>query len=388
MLRKYFAGVGVGVLICTSLFGSWRSSSRRESIANVKSAALEVYSLQKQGDGTWVKSEIPFGKWGDVLAASEDGSLAIAGQGTVLLSSTEGRSWRTVNGGEGSYRSTVDGGETSTNLDQLGKPLPSSVSIRDLCSVEGGVLAPGGRLYLKAVCEHTTQLWSIPSKSENESWNVFSFTYKNDPSEGVYSAGHNLIVVGERVLIDTSLPTGPALLTTDDKGVTWHPMWRGSANDTGIVGLSLRTQQDGWMLQGNGRLLRTSDGGQTWVRLSKLAEEVARNCTSINFVDSKSGFIVGLRGLLLSTVNGGVTWTPQNAGTNLDLYKVVAANRKQIWVSGQKGTILETSDGGGVWRRVDLGLENDIRSGLTITGDVAWLISRGSLYRSRGGRIN
>lgn len=381
-LFTYFARTAVVVLICMASIGFWRSCLNNEGPANATCAASEVNSLQKHGTTNWIKTDVPFGKWVDVLAVSEDGSLVIAGQGTLLFSSDDGRSWRNIDGGEGSYRSTVDGGESSTDLDQLGRPLPSSVAIKNLCSVESGVLTSVGRLYLKAVCEHTTQLWSIPTKSENEPWNVLSFTYKTDPSEGVYSVGHNLSVVGERVVIDANLPTGPALLTTADNGANWHPIWRGSADDTGIIGLSFLNHQDGWMLQGNGRLLRTKDGGLTWVRLSRLSEEFSRICTSIKFVESRSGFIVGLRGLLLSTGDGGITWQRQNVGTEHDLYKVLAADRKHVWVSGQKGSVLETSDGGSLWRAVKLGIENDIRFGLAVSGDGAWVISEGSIFRS------
>jgi photosystem II stability/assembly factor-like uncharacterized protein len=66
----------------------------------------------------------------------------------------------------------------------------------------------------------------------------------------------------------------------------------------------------------------------------------------------------------------------------VDLYKLAAANAKRVWVVGQKGTVLETSDGGEHWRKVELGIEKDIRFGLTVKDGIAWLVLDGFLFRS------
>jgi len=268
---------------------------------------------------------------------------------------------------------TLDGGNSFRNVDQLGSPLPSSVNIKKLCSAESAVLTPSGRLYVKAICDHTTRLWrSIPTRNEADSWNVVSFTYETDPSNGVYSAGHNLTLAGERVLIETNLATGSALLTTDDNGANWYPWWQGSPEDAGIVGLSFVDERTGWILEGNGSLLRTIDGGRRWNSLSRLPSELAGKFNALEFADSQTGFIVGVGGLLLVTTDGGLTWERKNPSTTVDLYKLAAADAKRVWAVGQNGTVLETSDGGAHWRRVELGVEKDIRFGLTAQPGLHW----------------
>lgn len=340
-----------------------------------------MVSQPKEGD-SWLKEELPSGHGGDVIAFSSDGWTAIAGQATVLISSARGRPWRILDGGNRSFRSTIDGGSTFRNVDQLGKPLPNSLSRKQLCPAESAVLTSSGRMYVKTVCDHTTQLWSIPIRNQSEAWNVVSFTYERDPSDGVYSARHNLTLIGERVLIDTNLPTGSALLTTDDNGATWYPWWRGSAEDAGIVGLSFIDERTGWMLEGNGRLLKTLNGGRRWDSLTQLPSEFAGKFTALYFADPQTGFIAGFDGLLLATRDGGRSWERTDASTTADLYKLAAADPKRVWAVGNKGTVIETADGGEHWRKVELGVNKDIRFGLTVKDGIAWLVLDGFLFHS------
>jgi hypothetical protein len=340
-----------------------------------------MVSQAKEGD-SWLKENVPRGQGGDVIAISSNGWTAVVGQATILISPSGRRSWKVLDGGKGGFRSTIDGGTTFRDVDQLGRPLPTSLSRKELCPAESAVLTTSGRLYVKTVCEHTTQLWSIPTRSQSEAWNVVSFTYERDPSNGIYSAGHNLTLIGERVLIDTNLPTGPALLTTDDNGGTWYPWWHGAAEDAGIVGLSFIDEQTGWMLQGNGRLLKTVNGGRRWDSLTQLPSEFAGKFTALEFADSQTGFIVGLNGLAFVARDGGRSWEQKNVSTTADLYKLAAADAKRVWAVGNKGTLMETVDGGEHWQRVALGVDKDIRFGLTVKDGIAWLISDGALFRS------
>lgn len=331
----------------------------------------------------WVKSTVPLGKWGQVVAFANDGRVVLAGRGTILTSLDDGKKiWKLLSGGEGSHRSTFDGGNTYRKINQLGESLSSSIEVREFCSPESAVITPSGRLYVKTVCEHITQLWSIPIRNASDPWNVVSFTYERDPSEGVYSPGQNFALMGDRVLIDALLPTGPALLTTDDNGATWYALWRGSHKDSGIIGLSFINEPVGWMLQGNGAVRKTTDGGHTWAKVSKLSSELAKKGYSLDFVDSQTGFIVGLDGLILLTNDGGRTWQQRSANTTVNLYKVAAADAKRAWSVGEKGTVLETSDGGANWRRIDLGIEKDLHFNLTVKGGTAWIVSDGFTFHS------
>jgi hypothetical protein len=61
---------------------------------------------------------------------------------------------------------------------------------------------------------------------------------------------------------------------------------------------------------------------------------------------------LGMAGLIEQSADGGLTWTPQNSGTTVDLYLGSAPSEQVCWVIGNGGTILRTTDGGAHWASV------------------------------------
>jgi photosystem II stability/assembly factor-like uncharacterized protein len=71
----------------------------------------------------------------------------------------------------------------------------------------------------------------------------------------------------------------------------------------------------------------------------------------IAFVDSNTGWAVGEAGQLLKTSDGGATWVPQRSGVIDDLQRVAFANPSVGWVVGDHGVVLGTTDAGATWTR-------------------------------------
>lgn len=130
---------------------------------------------------------------------------------------------------------------------------------------------------------------------------------------------------------------------------------------------------NGWSVGGNGEILRTVDGGQTW---SKVASGVTASLNSVRFADAKNGWIVGNYGALLRTTDGGATWalqpvpSPQMSSPRLQL---AGAGRVALVESYRvRGTV----DGGATW--TDKTFASDpmfttdgmlwVRNGQTLTG--------------------
>ena len=68
----------------------------------------------------------------------------------------------------------------------------------------------------------------------------------------------------------------------------------------------------------------------------------------IQFVDSKTGYGLEQNGLLLQTLDGGLTWNELNIGANASLYGMSFANPMNGFVVGDN-LILATTDGGKSW---------------------------------------
>jgi photosystem II stability/assembly factor-like uncharacterized protein len=78
------------------------------------------------------------------------------------------------------------------------------------------------------------------------------------------------------------------------------------------------------------------------------------------FVDASKGWVVGDAGTLLRTTDGGRTWLGQKSGTNQSLYSIAFhEDGKRGWIVGERATILETKDGGENWNRLKTNLKAD-----------------------------
>jgi hypothetical protein len=340
----------------------------------------------KSNNSKWIKTEVPFGKSGEVIIFDNKGSAAIVGKGFLLLSRDDGNSWREMKGGKGSDLYTNDGGKTYKNNDgkDAGKN-ESLISINRMCSVEKAVFAPDGkRLYVFCICEHHAELWSIPTNGDSDSWQVISFVSdEKDYETGPYQ---HLVLAGDKVLVDAVFPQGISLLSTNDSGKTWNAFWS-ERQAPRSVGLDFIDEQRGWMLLGDGKLLRTENKGRTWETFSQIPAEAIGEITSLDFVSSTNGFIAGDKGLIFATKDGGQTWQRQVSGTDNFLYEIAAANEKKAWAVGEDATVLETDDGGETWRKIDLNINNsealfnDIYN-LTIKDEKAWIIAGKFIYTS------
>lgn len=71
-----------------------------------------------------------------------------------------------------------------------------------------------------------------------------------------------------------------------------------SSRGFGILDVGFRSQDEAWAAGGSGVLLKTIDGGKTWVR-DKVADNLAANLYTVKFVGEKQGFVLGNDGVLL-----------------------------------------------------------------------------------------
>lgn len=66
----------------------------------------------------------------------------------------------------------------------------------------------------------------------------------------------------------------------------------------GILDVGYRSQDEAWAAGGSGVLLKTTNGGKTWIR-DKAADNIAANLYSVKFINEKKGFVLGNDGVLL-----------------------------------------------------------------------------------------
>lgn len=106
----------------------------------------------------------------------------------------------------------------------------------------------------------------------------------------------------------------------------------------------------GWWVAGvNSVISGSADQGKTW-KTTDLGEDT--QITTIQFLDERNGIALGEFGLTVMTEDGGVTWKkgPKMPG-DFYAYASLFANRNEGWVSGLAGQMLHTMDGGKSWSK-------------------------------------
>ena len=126
-------------------------------------------------------------------------------------------------------------------------------------------------------------------------------------------------------------------------------------------------RRTGWAVGQSGAILKTADGGETWMLRSS---GTSQSLMAVTFAgDGETGWAVGRNGTILKSVDGGDRWERRESGTTVALEAVTFAEDGQTgWVVGEKGTILKTVDGGETWMSRSSGTSIWLTA-VTFTGD-------------------
>ena len=145
------------------------------------------------------------------------------------------------------------------------------------------------------------------------------------------------------------------LFTRITAGKTWEPQKSGTAWN--LFDVHFTSKQRGWVVGLNGTMLSTVDGGANW-KLSAVSERHPFFfLDAVTFVTPEMGWVVGLDlrslgmdGLILHTENGGRTWQRQESYTGNFLDDVFFISETEGWIVGKEGLVLHTKDSGQNWR--------------------------------------
>ena len=92
-----------------------------------------------------------------------------------------------------------------------------------------------------------------------------------------------------------------------------------------------------------GKILKTTNGGQTW---STLSTGTYYSFTSVFFVNSNVGFAVGdYWNEIVKTTDGGASWTAQSDDQDEGLWGISFTDASHGIIVGSQG-VLKTVDGG------------------------------------------
>lgn len=133
----------------------------------------------------------------------------------------------------------------------------------------------------------------------------------------------------------------------------------------------------------NSILNSTPEVKNKWHLISEKNSDQVIN--KIFFANTKIGWMIGHKGTILQSNDGGYTWKKQNSFTNNQLREIYFINENHGWVSGYKNTLLYTSNSGKEWNQIKVyddttKINTDI---FFIDNQIGWLLNNaGNLYQT------
>ena len=191
------------------------------------------------------------------------------------------------------------------------------------------------------------------------------------------------------------------ILKTEDGGKTWARKMAMSSAGVGrggnprgmranLMGIQMISETTGFIAGTENTILKTTDGGETWVGSSERARvgETRNNLEGIWFVSPTTGWVIGSFGTLLHTADGGENWEKRDPGFDNNLFGIHFLDENTGWISGQEGLILHTTDGGATWNQQKVESYDDLHDITFVDAMVGWAVGgyNSILHTTDGGK--
>jgi photosystem II stability/assembly factor-like uncharacterized protein len=209
------------------------------------------------------------------------------------------------------------------------------------------------RPLLAVLCLLATSL-AVPSISWATSTGTSGWAW-GSPSP----TGADLLDIGFSGSTGYAVGESGTMLKTTDGGATWTGL------RTGVAGQLLEVQvvSPELVVTGGGcSALLSSNGGASFTRLYFTSTKCSQQLTGFSFLSATTGYLLLQNGTVLSTTDGGTTWTPKTQipgaapGNGSGFAAGIVFTSPTTGVALQTGTggtkLFRTTDGGGSWTQV------------------------------------
>ncbi len=135
------------------------------------------------------------------------------------------------------------------------------------------------------------------------------------------------------------------MLHTSNAGDSWEIQSSGTTVSLRCV--QFIGEQTGWAA-GTNAIGMTKDGGRSW-NWQYLPGDPRRGFLSLYFASHTAGWIGDNLGGILHTEDGGMTWTPEVSGTTWAITSMQFLDTQEGWATAIRAIVLHTTDGGNNW---------------------------------------
>lgn len=175
------------------------------------------------------------------------------------------------------------------------------------------------------------------------------------------------------------------ILKSTDGGNTWEKI---TAPDSVINYYDIRYNgvSSIFVSAEGGKMYKSADDGLTWLSVQTGVEETIFR---IHFLGNGDGYAVGSKGLMIRTSDNGLSWTRVVTPTQSLLYSIHFYDTRNGMAVGWNGTIIKTSDGGYTWNQLSAFTDKYFRDILFTGSDKVIVVAAGGeIYRTTDGGDN
>ena len=137
----------------------------------------------------------------------------------------------------------------------------------------------------------------------------------------------------------------------------------------------------GWVVGLYGEIWKSTDGGTSWRRQDS---GTTSDLEAVDFVDSQVGYAVGLAGIL-KTVDGGATWVEQSTAVTGTFADVDFADAMNGVVISKSGVVLSTKNGGTTWTAAPW--PGELRDLVLVNAQTGWAVGPNEIYKTADGGV-
>lgn len=318
-------------------------------------------SIAWNGTSYWINR---FSSW------SYNEGIAVGFDGSIVKTQDGGNTWEVINS------------EISTQIKEIGFfnhldgfAITWNATGGDLIrSYDGGynweydTIVPNGEFYNMRIYGSTCYLFNKSSqlmKSTNagEDWELYDIP-SFPPGYGYWDM--QFVNDNTGYLCNTM----GTLVKTNDGGVTWVD--KSLLDEYNFTSLFFINEEKGWLIDYNGKtILRTQSGGNGWT-FTNLGEDYIFQPEDIFFINEEIGFVATNEAVLFKTINGGDTWEEFyvfSGGYNAEIYFI---NENEGWYSASS-RIYHTYDGGETWNAPQSFSNTPLRCQFFLDEEKGWI---------------
>jgi photosystem II stability/assembly factor-like uncharacterized protein len=180
---------------------------------------------------------------------------------------------------------------------------------------------------------------------------------------------------------------------TQDGGKTWRFTSNLTSRDRmSLLALHMFDSGRGVVATGGGEVLSTRDGGESWTPAGRRGR--VNSLSSLFFLDGRRGWAAG-PGDVLFTDDGGETWMPLtpegvDTGYRSPVRAIQFQDDRHGWIAGMQASLMHTADGGVTWESIGTplaaGEHPNFWDMFFVDGQTAWVVGEeGTILTTRDG---